>query len=173
MTTPLGPPPTLTPAPPPPLPSRWFRFLDPFPLVDGELELVPPQPRWVDDLLAACRHPLTVQYAPADARVTREQVEHFLNVNPYGCEAADPVRGKVPTYHFWMMLRHGPAGPFDRPPVRIAGGIGLRVGSTDAIDRYYGHVGYHVYPAARGRGYAGRACRLLVPLARAHGMRTL
>ena len=35
------------------------------------------------------------------------------------------------------------------------------------------HLGYHVYPPARGRHLAERACRLLSGLARRHGMRTL
>ena len=141
--------------------------------MDRELELVPPQKRWANALLAACRHPLTEQHAPDDARVTRERLSHFLAAAPLGHEPADPARGRVPCYHFWMLLRHGPAGPLDPPPLRIAGGIGLRVGNTEPIERYYGHLGYHVYPPARGRRYAERACRLLIPLARRHGLRTL
>ena len=55
----------------------------------------------------------------------------------------------------------------------MAGGISLRVGTTRALELYYGNFGYHVYPAARGRHFAERACRLLLPLARAHGMKTI
>jgi tagatose 1,6-diphosphate aldolase len=57
--------------------------------------------------------------------------------------------------------------------VPMAGSISLRVGHTPSIELYFGHIGYHVYPPARGRHYAERACRLLFPLARAHGLRTL
>jgi tagatose 1,6-diphosphate aldolase len=70
-----------------------------------------------------------------------------------------------------MLLRHGPLGPGDRPPLRIAGGLSLRVGSSPPVELYYGHIGYHVYPAARGQRYAYRACRLVLPILRAHGVR--
>jgi tagatose 1,6-diphosphate aldolase len=63
-------------------------------------------------------------------------------------------------------------GPAD-PPVTIAGGIGLRIGNTRDVELYYGHFGYNVLPPARGNHYAERACRLLLPLASAHGMQTL
>ena len=154
---------------------RRFHFVDPGPLVDGELELVRPDPQWFDDLLAACAHPMTVGDAPGEARTTRKQLEQFLRIAPWGNEPASTSPGKVPQYHFWMRVRQDvPAsGGGERPPVRIAGGIGLRIGSSFAIDMYYGHFGYHVYPPARGFRYAERSCRLLLPLARRHGMRTL
>ena len=38
---------------------------------------------------------------------------------------------------------------------------------------YFGHFGYNVYPPARGNHYAERSCRLLLPLARMHGVRRL
>jgi predicted acetyltransferase len=142
-----------------------FEFFDPGPLVDGELELIAPDPRWVDDVLVACRHPLTIRDAPKEAATTREALTQFLRAAPGGHERGDTRVGWVPSYHFWMRL-HGP-----RAPVPIAGGIGLRVGDTPDIRTFTGHVGYHVYPPARGHHYAERACRLLLPLARRHGMR--
>ena len=147
-----------------------FRFLDPGPLIDGELELVAPDARWIDDVLAACNHPLTLKYAPAEAKVTRQKLLDFLAGSPGGRQPAEPARGWVPQYNFWMRLHDLPGRP---APVRIAGGVGLRVGTTDSIALYYGHLGYHVYPPARGRHYAERACRLLLPLCRRHGLRTL
>jgi tagatose 1,6-diphosphate aldolase len=150
---------------------RRFHFVDPGPLIDGELELIKPDPIWFDDVLDACSHPLTAMYAPTESRTTRKQLEYFLRAAPWGHEPADSSTSRTPQYHFWMLIRNdtAPPGP-DLPPVRIAGGIGLRIGKTHEIEMYYGHFGYHVYPPARGRHYAERSCRLLFPLARQHGM---
>ena len=81
----------------------------------------------------------------------------------------------MPQYHFWMRIRHEVPPPIGTtlPPVGIAGAIGFRIGSTYTVEMYYGHFGYHVYPPARGHHYAERACRLLLPLARRHGLKTL
>lgn len=153
---------------------RRFQFLDHGPLIDRELELVPLDPRWFDDVLAAASHPLTRQEAPSEARVTRQQLGQFVRVAPQGHEPADKAAGRVPQYHFWMRVRDDAASnPSSLPPVKIAGGIGLRVGTTHAVEMYYGHFGYHVYPPARGRHYAERSCRLLLPLARRHGLKVL
>jgi Acetyltransferase (GNAT) domain len=167
-----------------------FRFLDPGPLIDGELELVAPHRRWIDDLLAGSD--------PSQAKTTRSQVEDFLRVAPGGLQPAEIGSGRVPAYHFWMRLhpvseipattaqlnsppastmrptpRWANGRPGCAPPVQIAGGIGLRIGHTPDIELYLGHIGYNVQPFARGNHYAERACRLLCPLALAHGMRPL
>ena len=151
-----------------------FEFVEPGPLVDGELELVPPNAIYVEDVLAACQHPLTVRYAPNEANgTTREGLLRFLRAAPAGREQGDPAKGWMPSYHFWMKVHHVPAAEGKTAPLCIAGGIGLRIGTNDEIRKYAGHVGYHVYPPARGHHYAERACRLLLPLARAHGIRDL
>jgi tagatose 1,6-diphosphate aldolase len=153
-----------------------FQFLDPGLLRDGELRLVPPDQRWVEAMLTATGHPMTLAMEPGEPRVARQQLHDYLAAAPGGRMPADPSKGRVPHYDFWMYLHdhpRDPGGPAVPPPVRIAGTITLRVGSTPALERYYGHVGYHVYPPARGRHYAERATRLLLPLARRHGMPTL
>jgi tagatose 1,6-diphosphate aldolase len=60
--------------------------------------------------------------------------------------------------------------PIGNPPLRIIGGMGFRVGTTPEIETFSGNIGYHVYPAARGNRFAERACRLVFPLARRHGL---
>lgn len=79
------------------------------------------------------------------------------------CLPGDPRRGIVPSYEFQMQL----AGTGTR-----IGGISLRVGDTEHIT-YVGHIGYSVARTHRGHHYAARATRLLLPLARAHGMTEL
>jgi tagatose 1,6-diphosphate aldolase len=53
------------------------------------------------------------------------------------------------------------------------GSIELRVGHTEEVDGWLGHIGYGVDPAYRGQRYAARSCRLLLPLACRHGLNPL
>ena len=52
------------------------------------------------------------------------------------------------------------------------GGINLRIGYTTSL-YYGGQIGYDIDEGHRGNGYAGSACRLLLPIAKAHGMEKL
>lgn len=159
-----------------------FQFVQSGPLVDGELELVAPDPKWVDALLSACAHPLSAD-DPSAASTTRQRVTEFLKSAPRGQQPAESGFGNVPAYHFWMKLnrvtasqnlgRPMPRWGDARPPVEIAGGISLRVGYNSNLELYAGHIGYGVYPPARGHHYAERACRLIFSVARAHAMRKI
>lgn len=53
------------------------------------------------------------------------------------------------------------------------GRIDLRISNLHRIVMYGGHIAYKVHPQYRGHHYAARACRLLLPLARSHGLHTL
>lgn len=75
---------------------------------------------------------------------------------------ADPERNWVPAYRFEM-----------RVVGHVAGGVTLRVGHGEYLERYAGHIGYGVEPAFRGNRYAARSTRLLFALARRHGLQTL
>jgi predicted acetyltransferase len=150
------------------LPAPKFNWLDPGPLVDGELELVQPSEKCIDAVLASCGHPLTQAADPEQAQTTRDSIRQFLERAPLGHEPATVRRGRAPSYHFWMRIRPGV-----HSPVPMAGSIGLRIGNDLEIQQYFGHFGYNVYPPVRGRHYAERACRLLFPLARRHGLNPL
>ena len=141
-----------------------FQFLDPGALIDRELQLVSPDARWTDEILRTCAHP--AGRGDPTAKTTRQQIVDFLRAAPGGRFIRDTSEGGVPQYLFWMRLR-----PEFNPPVTIAGSISLRIGSSNDLQMYLGNLGYNVYPAARGNHYAERACRLLMSLARRHGMR--
>ena len=74
---------------------------------------------------------------------------------------ADPRKAWVPCYVFHIVAADSGI------PV---GEIQLRVGDTERLRLYGGHVAYGVRPEHRGRRFAARAVRLLIPLALRHGM---
>jgi predicted acetyltransferase len=76
----------------------------------------------------------------------------------------DPAIGYVPAYKFKMTQ----VGQDEE-----IGHIDLRIGNTNHIVMYGGHIGYGTEPAHRGHRYAARACKLLLPLARSHGLETI
>lgn len=79
------------------------------------------------------------------------------------CIPASKSPWGVPAYSFSM---HAPRGEY-------MGRISLRVGWSEDVIRYAGQVGYAVEPTYRGHHYAARACRLIMPLAKQHGMTSL
>ena len=151
----------------------FFRFLNPGPLEDGELQLAAPSTDLVDEVLLATSHPLTRRDMAREAGTSRHDLVQMLDAWPGGHQPGRPLDGIVPTYHFWMRVT-GPVadGTFDRQAA-VAGMIGLRIGHSRDVELYYGHVGYHVYPPLRGHHYAERSVRLLLPLARRHGLKDL
>ena len=146
-----------------------FGFREPGILVDGELSLVEPAAVWIEPILAIARDPRS-SHDPI-GRTTREEMLRFLDRFPRGRESPNPYRNRAASYTFWMHLRRRSTDPPDAP--QIGGTVSLRIGETEDLRRYLGHVGYGVHPPARGRHLAERAVRLLLPLARSHGLREL
>src|SRR5438067_8794678 len=79
-------------------------------------------------------------------------------------QPADPAKGWVPYYVFHIM---------SSKTGRRAGEIHLRIGDTEHMRLYGGHVAYGVRPEFRGNHFAARALRLLIPLARRHRLSEL
>jgi predicted acetyltransferase len=118
---------------------RIFKFLDPGPLVDQELELVPPDAQFIDSILTIAKHPTTIANSPELVDISRQQLLDFLSVCPGGRQPGDASAGLSPCYHFWMRRN-------DLPDFPIAGAVSLRIGNSYDTVMYYGHIGYHVYP---------------------------
>jgi len=79
-------------------------------------------------------------------------------------QPADPLKNWVPYYVFHIMTAK---------TAHRAGEIHLRIGDTEHMRLYGGHVAYGVRPEFRGNHFAGRALRLLMPLALRHGLSEL
>jgi predicted acetyltransferase len=69
--------------------------------------------------------------------------------------ALHPFLG-VPSWSFRMV---------DPQSSAYTGRINLRVGHSDLLERYAGHIGYSVDPDFRGHHYAAQAVEMLKPLA--------
>ena len=74
---------------------------------------------------------------------------------------AEPEKGRAPCYAFHVC---------DAESGVPVGDIRLRIGVAEDLRLYAGHIGYGIRPEYRGRRFAARAVRLLMPLARRHGM---
>ncbi len=79
-------------------------------------------------------------------------------------KTSKPEKELVPAYEFEMR---------NTGTTKKIGNINLRIGNTDKIVKYGGHIGYGVEPEYRGHKYAARSCKLLFPFAKRHGINPL
>lgn len=75
--------------------------------------------------------------------------------------SAAPEKEWAAAYHFNIML----SGTSTK-----VGQIDARVGYTDNLVKYGGHIGYGINKARRGHAYAAKACQLTRPIFHAHHM---
>jgi tagatose 1,6-diphosphate aldolase len=68
----------------------------------------------------------------------------------------DPSRDFVPYYHFRILTADG----------TDVGHINFRVGDTEHVRFFAGHIGFAVLEKHRGNGYALQACQAIAPLVR-------
>ena len=119
-------------------------------------------------LLASLRNRFKVEEDPFLFRDPGELVDGELRLLLRRTMRGDARRGIVPEYVFDMVGSDGP----DRTAT-VMGRLTLRIGHTEHIEMYAGHIGYSVDPPYRGRRLAARSCLLVLPLARAHGINPL
>ena len=79
-------------------------------------------------------------------------------------EYRDTRRGVVPQYEFDLRL----TGTMAK-----MGLVKLRIHLTDELRLFGGNLSYDVDEGYRGHRYAARGCRLLFPLAKRHGLKSL
>ena len=99
-----------------------------------------------------------------DASVLTDGAIYLMNIAK---SPANPEKKWVPQYIFAICLDGEEPGNMTQ-----VGTIALRIGYTDGL-YYGGNIGYEIYENHRGNGYAGRACRLVLSVAKAHGMKKL
>ena len=78
----------------------------------------------------------------------------------------NPEKNWKPSYHFVICKGRKKIGNID---IRV----GYGGGEKDDNLYYGGHIGYGIDEKYRGNGYAAEACRLLLPIAKAHKMTKL
>jgi predicted acetyltransferase len=76
----------------------------------------------------------------------------------------DRLRGYLPAYEFDIRL------PGRNEPI---GFVNLRIGNTEHVVMYAGHIGYRIYENYRGHRYAAKACNLVKQVAIDHGLETV
>lgn len=139
--------------------------------------------------IATLRNRFKVDDVPFQFRDPGVLVDGDLWLRLHMTLPGDARRGIVPEYVFDMVRsdnlggpdRQGPQDNLDRPdrpappdrPATVMGRLSLRIGHTEHIEKYAGHIGYSVDPPYRGRRLAARSCLLILPLARAHGINPL
>lgn len=94
----------------------------------------------------------TMLPAPPEGLAYEDVSLFFVGVMP-----GDEQHGLVPYYHHRILVDSADVGH-----------INFKVGDTDHVRLYAGHVGFEVKPVYRGHGYAEKACRALVPLMTRH-----
>jgi predicted acetyltransferase len=72
----------------------------------------------------------------------------------------EPLRGWCRAYHF--EIRRAETGA-------CIGQVTFRAGHTHTLEYYSGHIGYSISEPMRGRGFAEKAVRLLLPFIQRHG----
>lgn len=100
-----------------------------------------------------------------------------INFNEYGVFSDGEIKVSVQqTNPGNETFGHAPSYDFQ---IRLSGSnlhvgrVNLRIGNTEDLLMYVGHIGYGTSEKHRGHRYAAKACRLITPVALDHGLKTL
>ncbi|MCX5661120.1 MAG: GNAT family N-acetyltransferase [Planctomycetota bacterium] len=91
-------------------------------------------------------------------------VDGDLTVRLRDCLPGNAFTGRASAYRFDLVGTQTQA---------CMGSIDLRLGDDDYLRLYAGQVGYNVDAPFRGHHFAARSVRILLPLARLHGLNPL
>jgi RimJ/RimL family protein N-acetyltransferase len=119
--------------------ARSFAPPDP-PLATGSIRLRLPAARDEDAIFEACQDPDIQRWAATPVPYLREHAQGWI-------EGAEPE---------WAAAQHGALAIVDATDDRLLGAIGLSPQEPHRVE-----VGFWIVPAARGRGIATEATRLL------------
>ncbi|HUS29840.1 MAG TPA: GNAT family N-acetyltransferase [Kofleriaceae bacterium] len=75
---------------------------------------------------------------------------------------ADPARNRSAQYRWEIRIG-----------ISVVGNISLRLGHSEYIEKYAGHIGYGIDAEHRGHHYAARAVKLVLPIAKSHDFRVV
>ena len=89
--------------------------------------------------------------------LTDGEIDVILN-EKYG---GDDSKGFSPEYKFKILLHNSS---------EIIGHINLRIGNTEKILKYIGHIGYGINDQYRGNKFAAKACSLIKQVAKENGL---
>lgn len=91
---------------------------------------------------------------------TDGEIDVILNVKFGG----DDSKGISQEYKFKILLHNSND---------IIGHINLRIGNTETILKYRGHIGYAIDEQYRGNKFAAKACRLIRQVAKDNGLNSV
>lgn len=115
------------------------------------------------DISGAVRHE-SFRFLAADELRAMNLRDDELQLNCAQFQPPNAMRNTCPQYVFHMTRAADNAK---------MGSIALRIGDTEFLTHFAGQIGYGVENAFRGRHLAARSVRLLLPLARLHGLNPL
>ena len=84
-----------------------------------------------------------------------------IDVILYKKSNGDASKGFSPEYKFQILLHESDI---------VIGHINFRLGDTEKILKYIGHIGYGIDEQYRGNKYAAKACKIIRKVAKEHGM---